>query len=256
MKYIALLILTFNMSLAFNQNSTEVNQRNEKGKKIGLWEVKVDEGLCPTKKTDFKYIVYDSFDSLGNRKYKHFCSKHRKDTLIVILDSNSNTTTKLLSGIFTWYNSDGTIAEKEVYKNGFLIYYEAYYDYYNNLPREFEFIYFDSLWNDTPNTHVGNYIIGKDTSVNYYHYSEEGWKYSLVDDTTEYIRKYPYFKDTPPLLGIIIGHDFTQTKQLEFGFMLNLSESDGIRVGTMIGPSLSYKRNFENNINAIDLDLL
>ena len=249
------MIFTFNLSLGFSQNSAEVNQRNENRKKIGLWEVKVDAGLCPTKKEDFKYIIYNSYDSLGNRKYYHFCYKNRKDSLIVVLDSNFNTTTKLLSGTFTWYNSDGTIDVKEVYKNGFPIYYERYYNYYANVPREFEFIYYDSLWNNTPNTHIGNYIIGKDTSVNYYHYTGDGWRYSLTDDTTEYIRKYPYFKDTPPLLGLILGYDFTRTNQFEFGFMLNLSESDGTRTGVMIGPSLTYKRNFESNINSIDLDI-
>jgi len=254
MKYIILLILTFNLSLAFTQNSTEVNQRNDKGKKIGLWEVKVDAGLCPTKKEDFKYIVYNSYDSLGNRKYKHFCYKHRKDTLIVMLDSNFDPTTKLLSGTFTWINSDGTIDEKEVYKNGLPIYYEAYY-YSKNFPKDSDFIYFDSLWNNIPNTHVANYVTDRDTSVNYYHYTEDGWKYSLVDDTTEYIQKYPYFKDTPPLLGLIIGHDFLQPKQLAFGFMLNLSESDGLKTGMMFGPSLTYKRNFETTISTIDLDI-
>jgi len=171
-----------------------------------------------------------------------------------MLDSNFDPTTKLLSGTFTWYNSDGTIDEKEVYKNGLPIYYEAHY-YSKNFPRDSDFIYFDSLWNNIPNTHVGNYIIGKDTSVNYYHYTVDGWKYSLIDDSTEYIQKYPYFKDTPPLLGLTTGHNLLQSKQLEFGIMLNFGGNYGFKRGVMSGPSITYRRNFETTINTIDLDI-
>jgi len=170
------------------------------------------------------------------------------------LDSNFNQQNKLLSGTFIWNNSNGSLNEKKIYKNGLLIYYEAAEDY-KNYPSSSFFIYYDSLWNNTPNTHFSNLIQEKDTTINYYHYNTDRWHYHLVNDTINCIQKYPYFKVTPPLLGFIIGYDFLQTKQVEFGFILNFGGNYGFKRGVMSGPSVTYKKNLYSNINSIDLDI-
>jgi hypothetical protein len=70
------------------------------------------------------------------------------------------------------------------------------------------------------------------------------------DSHWPYIRNY-----TPPFIGGIIGYNFLEDKELEFGIMYNLAEAIGLEVGGMFGPSIVYKRSLHNNINSIDLDL-
>lgn len=67
MKNLALtIILIISVTNTFSQT---INQTNEKGEKIGFWEVKLDQNLRPTENENFSYLVYNRYDKEGEEVY-------------------------------------------------------------------------------------------------------------------------------------------------------------------------------------------
>ena len=98
--YFIILFFTFQF-ISFSQSAIKVNQYNSGGDKMGLWEQHLDEKLQPTKNKDFKYIVYNRYDTDGRIIYEYNWENWiKKDTIYFELDSNYSMFNKLISGVF------------------------------------------------------------------------------------------------------------------------------------------------------------
>lgn len=75
-------------------------------------------------------------------------------------------------------------------------------------------------------------------------------------DTIKIPAKWPYVNGrTPPLIGVIVGYNFYSNPYIEIGTVVNISDNDGLNGGLMLGPTLSYKKYLQKNINSVNLDL-
>lgn len=88
-------------------------------------------------------------------------------------------------------------------------------------------------------------------------YSQSDSTIKVVDaDTIIPPAKWPYInKRTPPIIGITTGYNFLSDRYIEFGAIANLSDNYGHLRGAILGPSLSYKRYLDKNINSFNFDV-
>lgn len=81
----------------------------------------------------------------------------------------------------------------------------------------------------------------------------------LNSDSLKLPAKWPYIKNrTPEFIGALVGYNFYADQNFEIGAIMNIADADGVPgavVGSIVGPSLSYKRYLLKNVNSINFDL-
>lgn len=257
-KIIALFICIISVGLTCAQ---KVNQLNEQGKKTGFWEVKLDKNLIPTDSDKYSYIVYDRYDENGAPIYLYERNINKlfkiKDSLQTNLDELDNQ--KLLTGTAVVYIFNDEYEEwlpirTEKYKEGHPIFIEnKTYDENGDITNSYTFDFLCSC-RDTGYS----YQRTKNGDEYCFYNGPYGWTdyYTepLIWNDDEYVSKYPYFINTPPLVGLTGGYNFIKNNQIELGIMLNVVEV-GLNTGGMAGYHLSYARPLDRNLNTIGLDM-
>lgn len=257
-KIITLFIYIILVAYSWSQS---VNQLNENGKKIGFWEVKLDENLIPTKSESYSYIVYNRYDENGDSIYIYERNINKlfkiKDSLQTNIDNLEKQ--KLLTGtviVYAYNENEGLLPIRtEKYKNGHPIFIEN--KNYNKCGDLINTYTFDFL---CPCRDEGfSYQTTKNGIDHCFYNGPHGWDSYYVSTLplqTEmlYYYKYPYFENTPPLVGLTAGYNFLRNNQIEVGIMVNL-DYNRLRTGGMAGFHLSYARPLSKNLNTIGLDM-
>ena len=207
-------------------------------------EIKLDENLKPTSKKDYSYIVYDRYDSKDKKVYKYTREFKRfqkiKEGVILVLSELTDSI--LLTGtIYTLKNINnekGLIPSKN-----------------NKIEKTNSFDYLTKCKDKGFSYQV------KVDGTNYCFYKGyKGWAYyqEKTNKTNKSKPKndveYPYFKHTPPLIGIVGSYNFIKNNQIELGLQVNLADIN-IKTGAMAGVSLSYLRPLDRNLNTVAFDL-
>jgi hypothetical protein len=251
--YTLVLLILASASVCSQNDSITYNQLDEKGKKNGYWICQVDSQLCKTESADYAFQVYEFYDH-GNPVLSFSCDKYeRKFSSYFFPDSLYNAADKLISGTVYTYNPNGIIYSAINYVAGIQTYmcvnYTMQEGYY------FE-AFFTEKWNNQPYSAKAIYSEPYYTDRQaWYGNGPRGWHHYYIQDSLNPI-KYPYFKnETPPLIGLLLGYNFIQSRELILGVMWNTSINNGLKTGMMSGPSLNYAYNLDNKIHRFDLDL-
>ncbi len=92
MKYPFFFFIILTGLTSFSKDSLIVNQYNENGDKIGLWEQRIDNQLCPAKSENYTYIVYNRYDNDGRSICEHsFKEWTKSDSLNEVHKLNHHT---------------------------------------------------------------------------------------------------------------------------------------------------------------------
>ena len=80
-------------------------------------------------------------------------------------------------------------------------------------------------------------------------------KYDYSYNIDDYKPKYPYAKNyTPAFLGLVVGYNFLNAKEIEAGLTYNFVEMI-TDFGMTGGYQLLYRRSLERELNAIDFEM-
>lgn len=253
MKTPFILLFSFVTILCSSQSDT-LNKYNEKGKKHGFWEQKLDTFLIPTKSGKFSFIGYERYDN-GQVLFEFENVDWKKSGRMEFeLDSNYSKSTKVLSGTIKYKSKAGVVISTEKYVNGYPVLIESYYLDQNNNQVEKEVIDFSKQYNkEIYSWRYESIRNDKVIESGWFRKGKNGWRIYYEKDSLHPL-KYPYIKNyTPPLLALQLGYDFFQTNQIELGALINFSDNYDIKTGSFIGPSLSYKRILDTKTNTIGL---
>jgi len=267
MKYILILIIFGIGSVLNAQSEIEYNTKAN-----NFRAVKLDKNLMPTESETYKFKVFERCDEAGKPAYEYsrgmkelgfkgeyfLYIKKLEDSVLLtgtiyvlkITDEFLDENMDFIENNIEPYEEN--ILRIEIYKNGHPIYIEN-----RELNKHNEIVKVSTFDFLTPCRDKGfSYQVtnkGEDFCF-CKEYGRWSWVPYYESFPVSVDSKYPYFKNTPALIGLIGSYNLIKNNQIELGVMMNLGNME-MNYGSTYGYSLSYLRPLDRNLNTIALDM-